>query len=100
MYAGACQMGYGQVAGELFPKFAEQLHRDTARKELTKIAWKAPDELIDYDVPVTIVNGRHPIMISLNTLQQYLNQEQKFNWHLARINDENTIMSQRFKELQ
>jgi hypothetical protein len=100
MYAGACHLGFSELAVELFPKMAEQLHKDTGRPEFTKIAWKAPEELIDYDVPVTIVNGRHPIMMSLDTLQRYRDQEQKFNWHLSRINDVNSITSQRMRELQ
>jgi len=99
MYAAAWQNGFGPIAKDLFPKFASDLHKETARASLVKIAWKAPEELIDQNLPATIVNGRHPIMISLDTLLRYRDQEQRFNWHLSRINDRNTITNQRIREL-
>jgi hypothetical protein len=100
IYAVAVQNDLGDVAKEYLPKIAEELHKGTARAELTKIAWAAPEDLIDREVPVTVVNGAQPIMISLDALKQYRNQLQEFNWHLTRIDDENTVASQRLRNLQ
>lgn len=100
IYAYACSEGYGEIAQEYLPKIAEQLQRETARAELTKIAWKAPEELIDYDVPMTVVNGAHPILISLDTLLKYRNDIQQFTGRMARINDDVTILGERLRELE
>jgi hypothetical protein len=100
LYAVACQEGHGDVAMKLFPKFAALLHKETAKSSLTKIAWKAPEDLISQEMPVTVVNGAHPILISLDTLKRYRDQEQEFNFHLWRIDDKNSILSQRLKELE
>lgn len=100
IYAYACAEGYGEVAKEYLPKIAEQLQKETGRAELTKIAWKAPEELIDYDAPLTVVNGAHPILISLDTLLKYRNDIQQFNGRMSRINDDVTILGERLRELE
>jgi len=100
IYAVAVQSDLGEIALEQLPKIAEELFKGTARMSLTKIAWAAPEELIDRELPLTIVNGAHPIMVSLDALKQYRNQLQQYNWHLSRIDDENTIASQRLRNLQ
>lgn len=100
IYAYACSEGYGEVAQEYLPKIAEQLQKETARAELLKIAWKAPEELINFDAPMTIVNGAHPILISLDTLLKYRNDIQQFTGRMSRINDDVTILGERLRELE
>jgi hypothetical protein len=100
LYAAACAEGLGDVAGEYFPKIAAQLQMELGRAELTKLAWKAPEELIDYDVPLTIVNGAHPVMISLDALLKYRDDVMTFNGRMSRINDEVTILGERLRELE
>lgn len=100
IYAYACSEGYGEIAQEYFPKIAEQLQRETARAELLKIAWKAPEDLINFDAPMTIVNGAHPILISLDTLLKYRNDVQQFTGRMSRINDDVTILGERLRELE
>lgn len=100
IYAYACAEGYGEVAREYLPKIAEQLQRELGRAELSKLAWKAPEELIDYDAPLTVINGAHPILISLDTLLKYRNDVQQFTGRMSRINDDVTILGERLRELE
>jgi len=102
--SAAKSAGLGKVACQLLPKFQDQLIRDThgsIRVGLEKNAIsKAPEDLISDDLgSVTIVNGAHPVLISLDTVQKKNDVVKNLIGNLLRIEDEVKVYSQKLTEL-
>lgn len=100
----AAAAGLGKIACELLPKFEEKLIAETfgqVRVELQKLAIsRAPEELISDDLgAVTVVNGAHPVLVSLDTVSKKNGVVQSLLYNLVRIDDELQIFRQRLKEL-
>lgn len=101
IHAAACSAGLGDESAELLPKTAQLMKRHflVSEKELEKVAFKAPESLIDRDVPVTIVNGRNPILASIDALREYKSSAHTYRLGLMGIDDELKVLKQRLKEL-
>lgn len=100
----ATAAGLGKVAGELLPRFEERLVAEASgaqRTGLTKSAIaRAPEELISHDLgATTVVNGAHPVLVSLDTVTKKNGVVQTLLYNLVRIDDEITVARQQLKEL-
>ena len=104
VYAAAVGAGLGKIANEYLPKFQDQLikeaHGETrARLVKTAIA-KAPDDLISDNLGnVTIINGAHPVLISLDTIRAKTGEIKNGLHNILRIDDEVQLYNQRLHEL-
>jgi hypothetical protein len=98
----ACHAGNGDVTAELFPKTAQLLNKQflVSDSALEKLAFEAPESLIDRNVPVTIVNGRNPLLSSIDALKRYRDKTYSLRSGLMQIDDELKILGQRLKELE
>lgn len=93
-----------KLAAELLPKFEKQLISETAgtlRANLEKHAIsRAPEDLISPALgSTTIVNGAHPVLISLDTVQKKNDVVKNLLGNILRIDDEVKIYNQQLKEL-
>lgn len=95
IHQSACQAGLGGISGEVLEKTAGIL-----QGELVKCAFEAPEELIDRSVPVRIINGRNPIMASLDLLKQYRDNTYQIREGLMGLEQDISVLKQRLKELE
>jgi hypothetical protein len=96
--------GLGKIAGELLPGFQKRLIGETAgsvRTMLEKTAiQKAPEEYISQELGnVSVSNGAHPVLISLDTVQRKTGEVENGLRNLIRLDDEIKIFTQRLREL-
>jgi hypothetical protein len=104
LLGAAAAAGFGKVAAEVLPKFEAQLVAECcggvrARLEKTAIS-RAPEELISDSLgATTIVNGAHPVLISLDTVQKQNGVVQNLLYGLVRIEDELKVFNQKLQEL-
>lgn len=98
----ASEAGYGEITAEILPKYAQDLARTflVPQDGVEKLAFEAPEELINRDVPVTVINGRNPLIASLKTLKEYKNNHYHVRDGLMGINQELEILQQKLKELE
>ena len=100
----AAAAGLGKIAGQVLPGFEERLIAECtgsvrAKMEKTAIA-RAPEELISENLgSTTIVNGAHPVMISLDTVQKKNGVVQNLLNNLLRIDDEVRLYQQKLREI-
>lgn len=104
LFVGAATAGFGKLAGELFPTWQEQLINETSgsmRLQLEKQAiHRAPDDLISSELGnVTVINGAHPVLVSLDTVTRKTGEVKNLINNLLRIDDEVKVYSQRMREL-
>lgn len=102
IHEAACHAGNGDITAELFPKTAKLLNKMflVSNSQLEKTAFEAPESLIDRNVPVTVVNGRNPLLSSINALKKYNSKAYSLRKGLIQIDDELKILNQRLKELE
>jgi hypothetical protein len=96
--------GLGKLACEVLPQFERQLISEThgrVRAGLEKNAIsRAPEDLVSGDLgSVTVVNGAHPVMVSLDVLEKKNGIVQNLLHNLLRIDDELTVYGQKLREL-
>src|SRR4030095_6087284 len=96
----ACAGGLGATAHELLPKFESALLRETTgsvRSALEKNAIsKAPEDLISRRLgATTVVNGAHPVLIALDTVQKKNGVVRTLLLNLLRIDDELKVFRQK-----
>lgn len=96
--------GLGKIANERLPVYQDRLIKEThgsVRNRLIKCAiQKAPEDLISDNLGnLTIINGAHPVMISLDTIQRKTGEVRNTIHSLLRIDDEVKIYQQRIREL-
>jgi len=104
IYQAAAGAGFGKVAEEYLPKFEDRLieavHGDLHRRLVKEAIGRAPDDLISDDLGnMTIINGAHPVMISLDTIQRKTGEIKNGIHNLLRIDDEIKVYTQRMREL-
>ena len=95
IHESACQAGLSGVSGEMMDKTAGIL-----RQELVKCAFEAPEELIDRNVPVRVINGRNPIIASLDLLRQHRDNTYQIREGLMGLEQDISVLKQRLKELE
>lgn len=95
IHVNACNAGLGDFAVEYLDKTAGVL-----QKEFVKCAFEAPEELIDRSVPVRVINGRNPIIASLDLLKQYRDNVFSIREGLMGLEQDISILKQRLKELE
>jgi len=104
IYQAAAGAGFGKVAEEYLPKFEdrliEEVHGDIHRRLVKEAIGRAPEDLISDDLGnMTIINGAHPVMISLDTIQRKTGEIKNGIHNLLRIDDEIKVYTQRMREL-
>lgn len=104
LYAGAAIAGLGKIASELFPKFEEQLikdtHGDVHRRLVKQAISQAPADLISDNLGnTTVINGAHPVLVSLDCVQRKTGEIEGFQVGLVRMNDEIKMFQQKIREL-
>jgi len=104
IYEAASGSGLHKVAEEYLPRFEERLLKEvhgSARLRLEKMAIsKAPEDYISDDMGnVTVINGAHPVLISLDTVQRKTGEIKNGLHNLLRIDDEVKVYHQRLREL-
>lgn len=95
IHESACQAGLGGISGEVLEKTAGVL-----QGEFVKCAFEAPEELIDRSVPVRVINGRNPIIASLDVLKQYRDNVYSIREGLMGLEQDISVLKQRLKELE
>lgn len=96
--------GYAKLAAELLPKFEERLIADThgdVRTRLVKHAIaKVTDDLISENLGnTTVINGAHPVLVSLDTIQRKTDEVKNGLRDLLRIQDDIKVNNQRLREI-
>lgn len=104
VYEAAAGSGLGKTAEEYLPEFEEQLIEDThgeTKARLTKMAiGKAPDDLVTSELGnTTVINGAHPVLVSLDTINRKTGEIRNGLHNLLRIDDEVKVYTQRMREL-
>lgn len=104
VYEAAAGTGLGKVAEEYLPGFEERLIQDThgeTRERLEKTAiGKAPEDLVSSMLGnATIINGAHPLLVSLDTINRKTGEIRNGLHNLLRIDDEVKVYTQRMREL-
>jgi len=96
--------GHAKLAGELIPQFERRLIADThgdVRARLVKLAIApvAADLISENLGNTTIINGAHPVLVSLDTIQRKTDEIKNGLRDILRINDEITINQQKLRDL-
>jgi hypothetical protein len=104
LYVATAGADLQKLAAEYFPKWAQKRIKEShgaAHLRLTKEAiQRAPQDLISNDMGnVAVVNGAHPVMISLDTVQRKTGEIKQGIHNLLRINDEVKVYNQRLRDL-
>jgi len=104
VYEACAGAGLSKVAEKYLPAFEERLIADThgeTRRRLEKTAiGKAPEELISDELGnLSIINGAHPVLISLDTVNRKTGEIKNGLHNLLRIDDEVKTYTQRLREL-
>lgn len=96
----ACHAGLGDVSGEVLQKTARLMKTQFLMGDMEKVAFEAPEELIDRDVPVRVINGRNPIIGSLKALKEYQNNAYCIRDGLMGLDQELEVLRTKLKELE
>lgn len=102
IHEAACHAGNGDVTEYLLPKTAQLLNKQFLVSDgaLEKIAFEAPESLIDRTLPVTIINGRNPLLGSIDALKRYRSNAYTIKDGLMGVDHELEILGQKLKELE
>jgi hypothetical protein len=100
----AAAAGLGKLACELLPRFQQQLvdeAQGSTRTGLEKNAIsRAPEDLISDELgAITVVNGAHPVLVSLDTVQKQNGVVKNLLYGLLKIDDELKVYHQQLREL-
>lgn len=95
---------HDKLAAELIPRFEERLiaetHGDTHSRLVKHAIAKVTPDLISENLGnTTVINGAHPVLISLDTIQRKTDEIKNGIRDLLRIDDEVKIYNQRLREL-
>lgn len=104
VYDAACGAGLAKVANEYLPKFQDRLIGEVAgdlKQRLQKHAIaKAPEELISENLGnINIVNGAHPVLVSLDTVNRKTGEIRNGLEGLLRIDDQIKVYNQQLRDL-
>ena len=92
------------VAAEYLPQFQERLmseaHGETRNRLEKQAIAKAPDDLISSNLGnTTVINGAHPVIVHLDTVQRKTGEIKNGLHNILRIDDEVKVYTQRLREL-
>jgi len=104
VYQAATGAGFGKLAEQYLPLWEDKLiddsHGDAKRRLVKEAIGRAPEGLISDQLGnMTIINGAHPVMISLDTIQRKTGEIKNGIHNLLRIDDEVKVFTQRMREL-
>lgn len=104
VYTALCAGGLQKEAAEYLPKFQDALIKEThgeIRTRLEKLAIaKAPADLISENLGNTVViNGAHPVLVSLDTIRRKTGEIRNGLQGLVRIDDEAKVYHQKIRDL-
>ena len=104
VWQAAAGAGMAKVAKEYLPAWQDRIVKDAdgaMKIRLEKLAiHKAPDDLISEDLGgVVVVNGAHPVLVSLDTVTKKTGEIKNLLNNLLRIDDEVKVYKQRIREL-
>jgi len=104
VYEASVGAGLGKVAEEYLPAWQDKIvaqSHGTQRLRLEKLAIsKAPTDLISDNLGnATVINGAHPVLISLDTVQRKTDEVKQGLHNILRIDDEVKVYNQRMREL-
>lgn len=104
IYTAAAGAGLGKLAEAYLPKFEdrliEEVHGETHRRLVKQAISRAPADLISDNLGnMTVINGAHPVLISLDTIQRKTGEIKNGLHNLLRIDDEIKVFTQRMREL-
>jgi hypothetical protein len=104
LLVAATSAGLSKVAAQYLPSFFSRLRTETTgrvRLQLEKEAIaRAPSELISDELGnIAVVNGAHPVLVSLDTLQRKTGEVRNGIQDLLRIDDEIKLYTQRLRDL-
>jgi len=104
VFKAAVGAGLGKIANEKLPEYQDRLIEEThgeTRNRLVKCAiHKAPEDLISSNLGnMVVINGAHPVIVSLDTVQRKTGEIKNGISNLLRIDDEVKIYQQRLREL-
>jgi len=104
IFAAAAGAGLGKVAEAHLPQFEDRLIEEThgvdKRRLVKEAIGRAPDDLISNNLGnTTVINGAHPVLISLDTIQRKTGEIKNGLHNLLRIDDEIKVFTQRMREL-
>lgn len=104
MYQAAYEAGLGKIAEEYFPQFEDRLieetHGDVKKRLVKEAIARAPEDLISNNLGnITVINGAHPVLISLDTIQRKTGEIKNGLHNMLRIDDEIKVFTQRMREL-
>ena len=104
VYEASVGVGLGKVAEEYLPKWQDRIVAEahgSQRLRLEKLAIsKAPADLISENLGnATVINGAHPVLISLDTVQRKTDEVKQGLHNILRIDDEVKVYNQRLREL-
>jgi hypothetical protein len=104
VYEAAVGAGMGKAAEEYLPGWQTEIVKQshgTQRLRLEKLAIsKAPSDLISENLGnATVINGAHPVLISLDTVVRKTDEVKQGLHNLLRIDDEVKVLNQRLREL-
>jgi len=104
LYTAAGAGDMGKVAAEYFPGWQQRLvdesHGSTRLRLEKQALAKVPDELISNDMGnVTVINGSHPVLVSLDTVQRKTGEVKQGLHNLLRIDDQVKVYHQKMRDL-
>jgi hypothetical protein len=104
IFQAATGAGFGKIAEEYLPQFEdrliEEVHGETHRRLVKEAIGRAPEDLVSGELGnMTIINGAHPVLVSLDTIQRKTGEIKNGLHNLLRIDDEIKVFTQRMREL-
>jgi len=104
IYTAACGAGFQKEAAAYFPAWYDQLvsgsHGDLRRHLEKQAIGRAPDELISSNLgSMSVINGAHPVLVSLDTVQKKTGEIKQGLHNLLRIDDQLKIYRQKLRDL-
>lgn len=96
--------GLSKAASKYFPEWQRQIIDGACGAERTRLEklaiHKAPDDLISDDLGgVVVINGAHPVLVSLDTVTKKTGEIKNMINNLLRIDDEVKVYRQQLREL-
>lgn len=104
VYEASVGVGLGKIAEEYLPSWQDQIVAEahgTQKLRLQKLAIsKAPTDLISDNLGnATVINGAHPVLVSLDTVRRKTDEVKQGLHNILRIDDEVKVYNQRMREL-
>jgi hypothetical protein len=104
VYEASVGVGLGKLAEEYLPAWQDRIVAEahgSQKLRLEKLAIsKAPADLISENLGnTTVINGAHPVLVSLDTVRRKTDEVKQGLHNILRIDDEVKVYNQRIREL-